>query len=369
MSARSKARAATLSKRLRNDTARVRKSLQQDAKEQLMDPVIGGRSRGGPSKPAKTTSAIASFGKGARGAPSTAARKVEDVRGRFESDVELKSAVERGRKQAVSPDLTERERRLERFKRVAADNPKSVNALLSLGLEPDQARTLEQMLGQLFGQRIVRTGTENVRKAQGAANDLIAGMKKHWDDALPNGVSRDALLTSVFDDLKAEQKRNPSVNPSRFVRKKLFDPWRERFMKRLGADRALTAKLHKATGIEILLDSDVPKFSLTLHVNRTEVKIGFDVDHAETRLSDAVREAKRPDDLLSVIESEGMQLLTPRENRVQIEALRKASREYFAKADEVAVDYFRRKGVDALELNHEIDNMLDVLDGPGEEIL
>lgn len=366
MSARSKAYAATLSKGLRRDQSSVRKSLQQDAKEQLTDPVIGGKPGRGSSKPVRKTSAIPSIGKGALGAPSTAARKMEDVRARFESDVEMKSAVERGRTQAISPDLTDRERKLERFKRVAADNPKSVNALVSFGLEPDQARTLEQLLGQLFGQPIVKTGTRNVRKAQSRANNLIAAMKKHWDDALPKGTTREAVLKSAFDRLKAAQRTNPNVNPSRFVRKELFDPWRKRAMQRLGADRALVAELRAATGIEIITDSDVPKFSLTLKVDKTQVKIGFDVDHAETRLSDAVREAKRPDDLLSVIDSEGMQLLTPRENRLQIERLRKASREYFDKADEAAVDYFRRKGVDILELNREIDEMLDVLDGPGE---
>jgi len=53
--------------------------------------------------------------------------------------------------------------------------------------------------------------------------------------------------------------------------------------------------------------------------------VGFwaDVDHAETRETDAVRTAKAPEDLLSVIDSEGMQLLTTRENRLQIEALQK----------------------------------------------
>src|SRR5438105_5008614 len=128
------------------------------------------------------------------------------------------------------------------------------------------------------------------------------------------------VLKSVFDELQAALKRDPNLNPSKFVRAKLFNEWRKRFMKRLGADRALAADLRAAAGIDIITDADVPRFSLKLKVGKTQVEIGFDVDHAETRLTDAVRNAKRPEDLLSVIDSEGMQLLTPRENRIQIEA-------------------------------------------------
>lgn len=363
MSARTDRLSALLSKTLKRQKARVRKSVRQDAKE-IFEETRAGRKSG--EKTAKPVSKLVPIGKGS-GAPRVSPGKAEDVLARFESDVELHAEVAHGRRTLTSsPDLTERERSLERFKRVAADNPKSVNALLSFGLEWQQARTLEQMLGQFFGQPIKLVGTREVRQAQATANKLIASMKGHWDAALPQGQTRAAALKSVFDKLNAELKRNPSLNPSRFVRKELFDPWRKRFMKRLGADAALRSDLRAATGVEILTDSDIPKFSLKLKMGKSEMTFGFDVDHAETRLSDAVRNAKRPEDLLSVIESDGMQLLTPRENRIQIEALRKATREYFDNADEAAVAYFRRQGTSAAELNSDIDRMIDVLDGPAE---
>jgi len=365
MSAKSETYAAILAKTSQRDTSLASKSIKQEAQELIEDGKIGRKAGGGSSKPARKLTAFGASGTGAS-APRAAKRKAEDILADFESEVEMRNAVERGRNKAFSPDLTERERSLERFKRMAADNPKSVNALLSFGLEPHQSRTLEQLLGQLFGQPIKVVGSIETRNAQAAANKLIASMKGHWDSALPPGETRAAVLESVFTKLKAALKNDPNLNPSRFVRKELFDPWRKRFMKRLGADGALVKELRTATGIEIVTDSDIPKFSLKLKVGNSQASFGFDVDHAETRLSDAVRTAKRPEDLLSVIESDGMQLLTPRENRIQIEALRKASREYFEKADEVAVDYFRRNGTSAAALNRDIDKMIDVLDKTGE---
>jgi hypothetical protein len=170
----------------------------------------------------------------------------------------------------------------------------------------------------------------------------------------------------VYAEYQAELKLRPGTTSLQFVRKTLFDPWRKRFMASLGKDSALIAELRVATGIDIVTESGAPKFKLTLKMGNTKAEIGFDVDHAETRLSDAVRNAKRPEDLLPVIDSDGMQLLTPRENRREIEALRKATREYFERADDAAVSYFRRNGTSATKLNADIDRMLDVLDRPGD---
>jgi hypothetical protein len=222
------------------------------------------------------------------------------------------------------------------------------------------------MLGKLFGQPVKPSAIADVRKAQQSADKLIATMKTHWDRALPRGETRDALLKSAYDRLRAELKKNPELNPSRFIRKELFDPWRKRFMQRLGGDRAFVAELRSATGVKIAMDGDVPRFQLDLEIGRTKARIGFDVDHAEQRLSDAVKAAKRPADLASVIESNGMQLLTPRENRIQIEALRKATREYLERADEATLAYFRRAGTSGAALNRDIDNMLRALDEAGD---
>jgi hypothetical protein len=364
MSTKSETYSAILSKTLRKDSSRASKSVKQEAKALIEEGKIGRKVEGASSTPAGKLNVLGAFRKGS--APRAASRKTEDILARFDSDVELKNAVERGRDKAITPDLTERERSFERFKRVAADNPKSVNALLSFGLEMQQARTLEQMLGQLFGQPIKIVGSAEARKAQDAANKLIASMKGHWDSALPKGETQTQVLKSAFDQLKTALKIDPNLNPSRFIRKQLFDPWRKRFMQRLGADSALAKELRAATGIEIAMDSEIPRFSLKLKIGRSQAFFGFDVDHAETRLSDAVRNAKRPEDLLSVIDSEGMQLLSPRENRTQIEALRKASREYFDNADEATLDYFRRNGTSATALNSDIDKTIAVLDGAGE---
>lgn len=364
MSAGSRSAAGVLSQTLRRDASNAPKTLRQDVKEMVEKAGIGAKPAGAP---AKTASKVAAFGvPGRRFTPRTVAEREKEILVLFESEVEMNAAVERGTAKAVSPDLTKRERALERAKRAAATSPYSVNDLLSFGLEQQQVRTLEQLLGQLFGTPIELATTRELRNAQGAANELITEMKAHWDKAIPTGRTRSDLLKSAFDELTGALKKDPQLNPSRFIREKLFDPWRQRFMKRLGADRGLVSKLRSATGVEILTDSATPRFSLQLKVGNKQVELGFDVDHAETRLSDAVRSAKRPDDLRSVIDSDGMQLLTPRENRLQIEALRKATREYFEDADEAAIDYFRRNGTNAVKLNREIDDMLNVLDRPGD---
>jgi hypothetical protein len=354
-----------LSRGLRKDAKQSRKSIRAEAKELMKENSVARKSREAVEAVAGPTTTLAALAKGASTA-RTAARRTEEVLELFYAEVEMNARLALGRAEVSSKDLTERERLLGRFKRIASDAPKTVRAVLSFGLEERQVRTLDHLLGKLFGQSVERSAIRETRDAQDAARDLIAKMKGHWDSALPDAQTRAATLQAVFDELQAELKRNPNVNPSRFVRKKLFDPWRQRFMKRLGRDAALRAELRGATGIELLMDSDVPKFSLKIKVGGKEINFGFDVDHAETRLSDAVRNAKRPEDLLSVIESDGMQLLTPRENRIQIESLRRATREYQAKADEEAVAYFRRKGTSKAELESDIDRLIDVLNRGGD---
>lgn len=351
-----------LARSLRKDAKHAKKTLGGEMETILEEEQIAHRAKGAS---AKTVPPIVSL---SRNAPPVPAAKPEDILTKFESEVEMYAAVERGKREVLSKDLTQREQGLVKSKELATSGTREAReALLLFGLKKPQMQTLEQLLGQLFGQPIERVGRQELREAQERANSLIAKMKVHWDAALPEGQTRANAMRSVFDKLEAERKRDKDLNPSRFVRKKLFDPWRVRFMKRLGRDAALRSELSSAAGIELLMDSDVPKFSLKLDVGGKEVKIGFDVDHAETRLSDAVRTAKTPEDLLSVIESDGMQLLTPRENRIQIEALRKATREYFAQADDAMVDYVGKLGrKEAAELNRDIDAMLEKLERAGE---
>jgi hypothetical protein len=362
MGTRTEAFASVLSSTLGREKSVVRKTVRQDAKG-LVAGRLERKSAEAPVKAARKLPAGRVPRKVEVGAVPK--RKTEDIRALFESDVEMRNAVEKGRRDARPADLSKRDQRIERFKRVAADSPKSVNALLSFGLGDQQARTLDQLLGQFFGEPIKLVGRQETREAQDAANKLIAAMKQHWDDAVPSGETRASLLKKVYAEYRAELKVRPDTSPQ-FIRAKLFDPWRKRFMASLGKDAALIAELRTATGIGIVTESGVTKFELRLKMGNTQAKLGFDVDHAETRLSDAVRNAKRPEDLLSVIDSDGMQLLTPRENRREIEALRKATREYFDRADDAAVTYFRRNGTSATKLNADVDRMLDVLDRPGD---
>lgn len=355
---------ALLSKRLENDSARAAKSVRKEVEEAVEDLKLGKQAGKEGAKTSRKAAVLGGLGAKGKNAFRAAEGKVDDILAIFDSDVE-KCLVEKGRKKALGEEMTKRERSVASFKRTAADSGKDINKVLQFGLKPHQANTLEQLLGQLFGQAIEMGGSPETRKAQEAANKLIAAMKKHWDAAMPKGSSRADLLNGAFAKMKAFKQANPTLSASKTVRTALFDPWRKRFMKSLAADEALVRELREAAGIQILTDGDTPRFFIELKVGAKKVQIGFDVDHAETRLSEAVRDAKAARDLGSVIDSEGMQLLTPRENQREIEALRKASREYDAAAD-AAASTQPRKGASQADLDRYLDRALDALDRPGD---
>lgn len=351
MSSRTEKFSAVASKTLRQDGAR--QTLREQAKK-LTDEVNLGR-KGSQGPPTANKRAVPSTGGGAPG--SAGAGKKEDVYDTFDSSVETNSArARRGKATLDSPAP----RRATPQVRAAIKN--------EFGLEPEQARTLEYLLGKRFADEINVTGVGDIRKAQEAANRLRAAIKEHWDAALPPGQTRDDSLRSVYADLQAARRKNPKLNASRFVRNKLFANWRIRFMRRLGADRAFAAELELLTGVKLVMDGDVPKFLLELEIGGTTRRLGLDIDHDEMRLADAVAAARGPGDLRPIVDSESLQLLTPRENRTQIEALRKATRKYFEGGNEATLDYFKRKGVTADELNRIVDEMLDGLDRAGDYI-
>jgi hypothetical protein len=359
---------AILSSTLRRGKSRASKSIRQGANQLVEEAKIGRKAADPPPKPSKRKIIKQGAADGSVKSAPFAVNEAETTMVQFESDIEKRNAVERARNDLIPRDLPDLAKKVERLKRIASDSPKSVNEVLQFGLQQNQATTINSMLGQLFGQTIKLTGGKELRRSQESANKLMSKLKGHWDKALPPGQSREKALQSAFDSLQEGLKKDPKLNPSRFIREILFNGWRKRFMERLGADSALVAELKAATGINILKEKGTPRFSLKLKIGNSEVQFGFDVDHAKTRLSDAVKAAKRPEDLLWVIDSDGMQLLTPRENRIQIEALRKATQKYFENADEETLAHFKRMNTSSTELEKEIDAMIQVLDRPGDFI-
>lgn len=132
----------------------------------------------------------------------------------------------------------------------------------------------------------------------------------------------------VFRELR---KRRPS-NPNKFVRERLYNLWRNRALRRIYRDAQLRAELREQAGI--IVGRNPKTGTISLHI-RTQghggrrVRTPIDFDHGQIRHADAVADAIRTGDfshLVSTVASSNLQLMTGRENRNFIEALREALR-------------------------------------------
>lgn len=193
-----------------------------------------------------------------------------------------------------------------------------------------QPQVLGRLLGRPLSQSAARLGTRAAQQAEDIAANIAARIRAHWDAALPKGVRSAAdAAQRAFDELK---RVNPA-NPNTFVRQRLYDAWRTRAMRRIYRDGALVRDLKEHAGI--IVGRNPKTKTITIHVRTKSptakrVQTHLDFDHGATRHEDAVRAALRADDprpLVSTVDSANLQLMTARENRNFIEALRKAERE------------------------------------------
>ena len=156
----------------------------------------------------------------------------------------------------------------------------------------------------------------------------------------------------------------PDTNPSKFVRKRLFDPvaggvhgtaeattrrWSDKF-----AGNRWYPDCHRRRKPEVSAPAE----------GSAKIRGGDRLRRRSRRDAAGGRgpNAKSPEDLLPVIDSEGLQLLTPRENRIQIEALRKADRDYIAKAAEADLSRSAPGRATEEALRRYLDEALHALD-------
>jgi hypothetical protein len=126
--------------------------------------------------------------------------------------------------------------------------------------------------------------------------------------------------------------RDQAIRTSSSARR-LYDPWRKRAMRRIYGDQALRRKLEEKAGI--IIGRNEKTGTITMHVRTKSVtgqrvQTHIDFDHASIRHEDAVRQAIAANDfrqLTSTVNSNNLQLMTARENRNFIEAIRQAERE------------------------------------------
>ncbi len=189
-----------------------------------------------------------------------------------------------------------------------------------------------------------------LRLADERARDMLLQIRRHWEAALPPRTA------SAADAARRVYQRMPenltSSEANNWIRDRLFNPWRTRAMRRIFNDRQLRANLREA-GITIHWRPNarrtgprtIGSFRIRGRNLRGEIEhVTLDIDHALTRHEDAVLDAisrRSWQPLVSTVEATNMQLLTGRENRIVIEALRRQARELWDNATAILPAHLR----------------------------
>lgn len=194
------------------------------------------------------------------------------------------------------------------------------------------------VLGQLLGRKLGTPAAKMTKKAVDEAEEMAASIagriQRHWDAALPTG-QQNALeaCQSVYRKLEQAMRGVRPPNPNSFVRDKLYDAWRKRVMRRIGNDAKLVEDLKEQAGIIVGKNRLTGSWSLHIRTKGPKaqrVQTHVDFDHATVGHRKAVEDAVRFKDarpLISTIDGANLQLMTARENRNFIEALREAAAE------------------------------------------
>ena len=220
--------------------------------------------------------------------------------------------------------------RLEHLRELAARNP----ALHWLGMPQEKARTLAALLDHELGRGMAAQGGKLAQDAQEIARGLSNELLVIWNEALPRGRELDTLLKDTLKKLEEAVAGNPEFNATSFIRTRLFDPWRGRFMASLAADEGLVGRLSSQAGVEVVKGigkQPRPHFEMHWSIDGKPLVVGIDIDHAEVRLADAVKQAlgppRDPSALLPIVRGQSLQLTEPRQNRAVFEWLRREGRE------------------------------------------
>lgn len=189
-------------------------------------------------------------------------------------------------------------------------------------------RSQPQVLGRILGRLLNRSAEQvpaGLQSAEAVASDLVRRIRLHWDAAVTGKrETADRAARRVFDELK---RQNPE-KPNEWVRGHLYDLWRKRALRRVHRDSMLRRELQERAGIIVGYNPKTDTYSL--HIRTTAPRgTPFDFDHAVIGHEEAVQRALATGDyrhLVSTVDSSNLQLLTARENRSFIEALRDAGR-------------------------------------------
>ncbi len=212
-------------------------------------------------------------------------------------------------------------------------------------LTEGQEAVLGEFLGELLprGAPPVDSSVPNVVRqkvlaASQHAADLRSRLRSHWDAALPpSSKSPQNAALDVYQRV-ANRTRGSGKTDNKFVRDVFFKAWRNRFKTRVANDPDLLSDMRKYAGITFnpTPGKGINSFSVpAIDVNKKRILIGLDVDHAVIRHENAVDLALKtndPSQLVSTVDSSGLQFILERENENVIDVLRKDSLKWPAPA-------------------------------------
>jgi hypothetical protein len=236
--------------------------------------------------------------------------------------------------------------------RLKADRDRATKALdfVDMAGTPAERETFGRLTGRTLGDAGVRGAPDAatalradvLRAAEADAASLRQRLKAHWDSAFPGGKTAEQAATDVLNEV-ASITSNPS-EAGKLIRKKLFTTWRGRFLTKVSNDTQLVLDLRSKAGVVFnrAAGEGGNAFGVPFRDSKGAIElVGLDVDHAVVRHEEAVIEAFRtrdPKKLMSTIDSNGLQLLTERENRNFIEMIRKDNRTLWDWPSDVARD-------------------------------
>jgi hypothetical protein len=189
-------------------------------------------------------------------------------------------------------------------------------------------------LGRLLGRRLSLTAPgivkSDLQAAERLAADVARRIRIHWNAAISKAGGAAQTAQQVFERLRTAGP----ANANEWVRANLFNLWRVRAMRRIYNDQKLVRDLKEKFGI--IVGKNPSTNTISMHIRTKPLTSGgriqtpLDFDHATIGHTSAVAEALSTNDfrrLISTVDSSNLQLLTGRENRNFIEAIRKAEKE------------------------------------------
>jgi len=195
-----------------------------------------------------------------------------------------------------------------------ADVVRRVTSLLT------RIKRRQDVLAAMFGRPLFSASPGSLADpARQQAHTLRFRLGVLFNKAMPAGETRRTVLRDVMRRLRLAKAENPSLNAADWLREKLFDEWRIRFMDAVARDLDLVRKLRDQAGLRVVRN---PSGSTAFEVWDGSSWKGIDLDHTPESLSETASHAVHADELEALVSAQNITLTSPWENRVVLEKIR-----------------------------------------------